>query len=513
MVNGAGASLINHGIFILITGFASLMKKTIIFYILAFCTMASGQEYSFHQGEEEIKKAYQPEKIKIAPGVGEGQVLTVEPLFNIFSTVKGVQVKLYDSVWKETKSVKIDETKQSSIEYAKRIGGNLHVAIGNVKKRNFFIKHVAVDAATLDIVSDSLLINLEFSKKEECYYHTASSPNGEYFGVVYILLNEKTKQTKTTALLYDNKMSKLWERPLEHGLVHQMLVTDNGEVVTAALAEDGESDGTIMLYNTADVHGAKHGSCIVKEEVQQISLLQFNGGKILTTALEVQGGGFMSTQLFTGFHVYLFNMKENRLAGNTYHAFTGDDIQVLENKLDPDLSFLKTNNLSPLDQIPTPWGGTVLYHRMWMEGYRNMKTGMTTNERVYSKGILMVNIDTLGNIMWIRGIMQNNQNANWPAVGADLILQNNNLYVVTNESKEESDEYTPNQLAKSSSSFLLANCALSIYSFTPEGKGSKKMLAKDGKFLLFTPLYAVGNGKYYLLTGGTSPKMSSLTIQ
>ena len=488
------------------------MKRLFLLLAFAVCTVASAQQYTFRQAEEGFKKAYLPQSIRIVPGVQEGQVLTVEPKFNMFHTIKGIRIKLFDSELKEIQSIEIGDMKHAHIEHATRIGDNLHVVMGCVGKRNFYIKHLVVDATTLEVKSDSLLLNIDFSKKEDCYYRTVTSPNGQNLGVVYSLVDEKAKQAQTKALLFDNTMHKVWEQSLYYGALEQILLTDRGELVTSTLVEDSESDGTVMLYNAADASGVKHGECVVKDDIQQMTLLQYAGGKVLATALEQQGGGLLSKALYTGYHVYLFDMNEERLAVDNRHPFSGDDIRVLENEEKVDLTFLKTNHVCLMDQISTPWGGAVLYHRMWMEGFQNMRTG-ASSEKVYSKGILVVNVDTLGNIVWSRGIMQNNQNASWPAVGADIFLHNGNLCVVTNESKKETDEYTPTQPAKSSSSFLLANCALSIYSFTPEGQGSKKMLATDGKFMLFSPVCAAENGIYYLLTGGYSPQMSRLTIR
>ena len=58
----------------------------------------------------------------------------------------------------------------------------------------------------------------------------------------------------------------------------------------------------------------------------------------------------------------------------------------------------------------------------------------------------------------------------------------------------------------------MANAALAVYRFAADGTGSKQMLASDGKFIIHSPLFNQGGGKYYLLAGGMGPKISCVTI-
>ena len=86
------------------------------------------------------------------------------------------------------------------------------------------------------------------------------------------------------------------------------------------------------------------------------------------------------------------------------------------------------------------------------------------------------------------------------------------ICVITNESKDESPEYNPSIAAKRSKSLLMANAALAAYCFSPDGKGSKQMLASDGKYLIQSRLHRFGNGKYYFLSGGNAPQISYIIL-
>ena len=84
---------------------------------------------------------------------------------------------------------------------------------------------------------------------------------------------------------------------------------------------------------------------------------------------------------------------------------------------------------------------------------------------------------------------------------------------VTNESKEETDVYTPNRPAKRSKSLLTANAALAVYWFTSDGQGSKKMLEKENKTILCTPLYAgTGDRFYFLAMSSIYPHICTVTL-
>ena len=59
----------------------------------------------------------------------------------------------------------------------------------------------------------------------------------------------------------------------------------------------------------------------------------------------------------------------------------------------------------------------------------------------------------------------------------------------------------------------MANAALSAYWFTPDGQGAKKVIEKERKALLSSPLYAGQEGCFYFLTTSSMfPHISSVTL-
>ena len=504
------------------------MKKIISLLLLtAVVGMAAAQNIAYQQGEKTNKKAYQSSMIKLLPGNKQGEIVSVEPELKAVTTmgdpnhsIKSVLVRLVDAEWNETQSVKIANTAEWGISDAFRTESKIHLLLDNVEKQNYTIRHVALDAATLQVSVDEHLMKTTLEKGSEGYFLTATSPDGQYHGVVFSALGKKNVVIETRMILFDKEMNKVWEQKVDNNIAHKMLVSNQGDIVIYSMSfTDKSKDETVVRFNAANAQGVKYGEFVTADDIDQLALLQYKGGNLVATALEGQGGrsliqfslpGHVAGRHYLAVHSYLFDMNVGRLTADNRHEFTDDEACVFFNTKVPPI--VKPDFLTQVDQVTTDDGGYVLYHRIWKVETRNTKTGMTVSETVYSRGLLLVHVDNAGNLLWTRGIMQNNQNANWPNVEADLFEYNGNLYVVTNEAKDAPEEYSAKEPALNSGKLILANTALAIYKFTPQGMGSKQMLARDGKHLLFSPLFHSGDGRFYLLSGALAPKISTVVI-
>ena len=102
----------------------------------------------------------------------DGELLVVEtglkavsgPLTN---PVKSVKVRRCDMEWNDTKSVVIDETKGVGIREAFRSGNRLHVLFCQEEKNLLKLRHVILDAQSLDIVADNALVDVTMNKGDE----------------------------------------------------------------------------------------------------------------------------------------------------------------------------------------------------------------------------------------------------------------------------------------------------------------------------------------------------------
>lgn len=486
------------------------MKRNV--FLLTLCLLggvAFGQEVSFRSGEKSGKKLPTQSVLHMLPADADGQLLLVEADLNAVGAVKAIKVRQVNEEWKESAAVKIDDTRDCSSTEAFRKGDRIHMLLGSENKSNYRLRHVVVSTADLQVVSDSVLLDVSLSKGDYCYSQVVFSPSNAFLAVVNIL-EMKAGGTHATAMLFDGEMRRRWTHMLRHGDVQQALVTDGGEVATACLLSSKDHQKTLLRVNVADASGARQGEAVLQGDLEQVALLNYTGGKMLCTVLEGEGGhGLIGKRRYTAFHSILYDMVTSTLRAGSRHAFTSEELCVFENEdTDTKLSSTSANYILLRHQATTPGGGAVLYQRTWKEAtYRN---GMEVSATYHRKGMLLASLDTLGNILWTRGVMQNNQNAS--ETKSDMVYQNGSLYIFTNESKDESAEYNPTVAAKRSKSLLMANAALAVYRFAADGTGSKQMLASDGKFIIHSPLFNQGGGKYYLLAGGMGPKISCVTI-
>ncbi len=500
------------------------MKKTILtLFIICLASVASAQNFKYQMGEKTNKKAYDTKMFRIAEGMHEGQLLVVEPELKAVSgiginPVKSVKVRLCDIEWNDTKSVTLNNSKKCTIGEVFRTGNRFHVLISNNVDKKLTVRHVAFDAQNLDIVDDKSLAEVSLQKDDETAVWTISSPNGMYHGVVYAVWGKKDR--KVMAMLFDSEMNKLWERQLFYTDVLNVIVTDNGTLVTMrmGMVED-HKELTAFRVNMVTADGEKHGEYVLDADVSDVALLNCDGSRVLAVALEGKGGygllrmGALGSRQYTGLWGLVFDIDEQKIAVANRHPFTDEDIRNFCNDAEgATYNKREIYYIHKLDECITPQGGAALYQHAWHEETRNVRTGMTYNETVYSKGILLVQANMQGELI-VSNIPQNNQNASWPKVGADVFVHGDKVYVFTNESKEESDKYTPGQPAKRSKSLVMANAALAAYWFTPDGQGAKKVIEKERKALLSTPLYAGQDGRFYFLTTSSlAPYISTITL-
>lgn len=498
------------------------MKKTsLLLLAIGTTAMLAAQPFSFRMSDKTNKKAYSPTMIHMAEAAQDGQLLIVEPELKAVSglginPVKGIKVRLCDSEWNDAQSVSIPDTKGCSIGETFRTGNILHTLLSRSDKE-LMLRHLALDAQTLAVTKDEVLFSPALSKGDEGSVWTATSPNGQYTGAVCAVWPKKG-QGRAVAMMFDRQMNKLWEQQLTYSDIYNVIVTDDGTIATLRLGmvEDNH-DLTAFRANIATADGVRHGEFILDADVSDVALLRCEGSRLLAVALEGRGGygllrmGRLGHRDYTGLCGLVFDLDQQKIAVANRQPFTSDDISAFVNEPTSgrDVKFVEK-----VSDCQTATGGAVLYQHRWEVETRNMRGGVTTSSSttVYSHGIMVVQADMNGDLT-ISYIMQNNQNAGWPKVGAEAFALGDKVCVLTNESKEETDAYTPLTPAKRSKSLILANTALAAYWFTRDGQGAKQMLEKEEKALLLSHVYHGNDGRYYLLAGATFPHIVTISTK
>ena len=501
------------------------MKKTLLtLTLVVLAGTLTAQDIEFRMGEKTNKKAYSTSMIKIAESAQEGQLLVVEPELKAVAvggytsnSVKALKVRLCNMEWQDIKSVTLPNTKKYGVRETFRSGDRLHTIISSDADKKLSARHIAVDAQSLEVVDDQLLVDELIEKSDENYVWAVSSPDGQYHGLVYAVWGKK--ESRAVAMLFDHNMNKLWEHSLAYSDVFNVIVTNSGSLVTMrmGMVEDNK-DITAFRVQMVNAEGVRHGEYILDADVSDVALLNADGARVLAVALEGKGGygllrmGTLGHRKYTGLWGLVFDLESQSITVANRHPFTDDELLALANEsAGAKVTDRSINFVRKVDDCTTPQGGAVLYQHAWKVETRDSRSGMSS-ETVYSQGILLVQADMQG-ALTINRIPQNNQNAGWPDVGADVLAHGDRVYVVTNESKDESDEYTPDKPAKRSKSLLLANMAVAVYWFTPDGQGAKKVVERERKALLKTPLSAGQADRFYFLTTGSlTPHISMIKL-
>lgn len=483
--------------------------------------VSNAQQIHFQQGDKSNKKAFLTHLIHIAEAPKKDKYLVVEPEIKFANITKRIKVRMCDIDWNDEMVAEIPDTKKNEIEEIFLNGDRLHLLLSSEDDDILKLRHIELNGTTLDILSDSILTSKEFHSKESGWLCTASSPDGTMHCVVQVT-NRKGDSPQAHAILFDDEMKPIWDQKLECGYIQQVIVTDRGEVVTATIGYTPDNkDVSVIRFNVADANGAKTMELLEKPTLLNIALLNYADGKIVATSLEGSGAYRFSTQNydyvvgeddFSGVYALCFDANTGRLVNSSTHTFTPDDMRVFENEDSTTRVGSEINYISLVDKCTTPQGGAALYQRTWKSVTINNRTGATNATSVFRLGMLLFQVDMNGTITSTTPIRQNNQNTDGPKIGSEIFPYNGKVYLMTNESIHETDEYTPKVPAKGSRSIIKANTGLSIYTITTDGQVEKQTLEKERDAILLTPVFAGSNGKFHFISGGNHKRLSTITI-
>ena len=487
----------------------------------------SAQNIKFIQGEEGNGVGYQPTQILLDKADAEGMYYSVEPDLNIFSKVKGVMVREVDREYKESKCVKIDNTKAYSIMHAHRDGDRMHVIVASVEKKSVVMRHICVNLSSFTVESDKEILNREIGKKETFYHWTATSDNGNY-GLVYAIVNEKTNTAVVEGMLFDRSMKSLWAHSLEIGAIAQIIVTDDGRIVTGGFVNgEGSTDGGMFEFGIADGLGTRHGRCSSVYKIGEMALLNCFGDRVLATALTTDrgtgwagsftAGGIITTgTVYTGCAVYLFDVAAGQVVNTDRHVFSKADARVFYNaSMVSEITSPDVNFLSLRAKVATPTGGAALYGRTWYEKVTQTRNGVSTGMSsavYYYKGMMIVKADSTGHIVWMKPLMHDNGNNGDLAENTetDMVAEGEDIYLITNESPKDGDTYDPENAARRV--VMVVHGAISAYRFAADGSVSKQKLTDKEINIIMTPLRRQAPGVYTFISGKRKGCVSEITI-
>ena len=497
-----------------------LLFAFVVVAVFSSATDAWAQSITFAHGEKSNKKNYQPSSIRLEKGTKDGTYLSLEPEVGAMGRYKSVLVREVDINYTEHRRLKIDQSEGMEVYHSFVVGGQLHLVLSNLIQ----MRHVHVDLATFKVVRDSLLFDIEFDMNTSWFWWADVSDNNEYFGAAYAIINNKSNTAEVKAMLFDKTMRRLWCRDIDAGMVSGIMATNDGRIVTGGISNAEEKEGGATIeFGIVDANGARFGRHHSPNKLEELSLFNCYGDKVLASALGTANGtGFVGIFLsgykrthgtvYSSCNTYLFDVAKGTMAGSDRHEFDKDDMLTFYNaakkaeKSSPDINFLCERA-----KVTTTDGAAIVYGRVWKEIKRDMKTGMTS-ELYKMQGLMLFSIDSLGKINWRRSFMHDNGMGGTQerCTETDLVYHNGKLYLLTNEDSKESDTYTPGTPA--SRVGLITNGGIAAYIVTANGDVSKQMVERKGINIITTRLQDQGNGLYYFISSAQKGHLSEIKI-
>ena len=228
------------------------LSKRILLAVVAMSMAASvvAQNITFTHGDKGNGKGYQPTMIRLDKGDATDVYYSVEPELNAFSRTKGILVREVNLNYKESKSVSVPNTKDCGILHSMRDGSTMHVVINCSENDRFVLRHVSVNLKSFSIEEDKTIVDLPMDKKSYYYQWNAMSPSGNYFGLVYVIVNEKKGTADLKAMLFNRGMERQWEKKMDVSAVTEILVTDDGRIVTGGFSNgEDKNDGAVLTFS------------------------------------------------------------------------------------------------------------------------------------------------------------------------------------------------------------------------------------------------------------------------
>lgn len=486
-------------------------------------SMTTAQTITFTQGDKGNGSGYQPTMLVVDKADADGRYYSVEPDLNAFSKIKGVMLREVDLNYKEYQCVKIDNTKGCGIMHVQRDGMKMHLVLSSYEKKTVTFRHVCVDLGSFTVASDSVLFECGENKHEYFYHWESTSANGNY-ALVYALVNDKANTAIVQGMLFDRSMRLQWKRPLSVAAIAQVLATDDGRIATCGYTNgENKTDGALVTFSVSDATGTRQGNATSVYKLGEVALLNVFGDRVLATALETDrgtgwAGSFTAGSVITtgtvyiGCTAYLFDVADGRMVNSDCHPFSKADARVFYNaSLVSEIASPDVNFLSLRAKTTTPSGGAALYGRTWKEKVVNTKNAMT-NSTYYYKGMMIVNADSTGHIAWMKPLMHDNGNNGDFAenVETDMVSEGDDIYLITNESRNDGDSYDPDNAARRA--VMMVHGAISAYRFGADGTVAKRKLTSDGINVIMTRLRRQAPGVYTFISGQRKGCVTEINI-
>lgn len=366
--------------------------------------------------------------------------------------------------------------------------------------------HLDLDSLTALGPADTVEV-FSYDRKDKCMVWGATSPNQQYNAFVGIVQFTEKKQYRTEIRLYDADMNPLWVTEFALGSMYELVVGDDGTVVT--LGSEYEEEENHFIFNVVTEKQSNSYDVVVKcDPVYEPHLVGLVGTRAMVMGLFTPTD-YANNDTYSGGVVGMaFDVFKATLTGFVLHPYQNEEINILYNKKtkkvqrDQMAEYVKV-----LGTTTTPYGAAIAVGRRFRTNYVEANGTIKTTFR--DMGIHCMAVDTVGQMRWVRNFRRDDrQVGDDDLMHVSLLNRNNDVCLVKSEPTKAPSIYDISN--ESPKLDMGKKNHLVMYSVNYDGDVNKMVIESKSKHSLLRSIFR-SDGSLMLLTArGSKNRLAQL---
>ena len=347
------------------------------------------------------------------------------------------------------------------------------------QKRSTMVLACEVNIEAQAVSPYDTVVKMDYDRKDVCVVKGDASPDGHRLGVVAVVFLADGKGQNTYAAMFDNRVKKLWEKTVFLGTPQDILVTDEGRMVTFGY-ESVSQEETKIRFNVLDEERASNFESLVNcDPIKEMHMANVIGDYAVALGTYQPVGRRNAEKLTAGVVGISFRFSEGKVSGLTMRPFQNEDVDIFLNmktkKIQKELS---CERIAVQSYAPVSYGGVITMGRM--QRVETTKTGSAPVVQTQQMGLHVVAVDTTGHVRWARNLRRfDTQKKGDEPMLMGLLESDGKLCLIRTENAKEPAIY---DIAKPSKQFVIGSKGnMALYTIDPQGEVEKFILEKKAK--------------------------------
>lgn len=352
--------------------------------------------------------------------------------------------------------------------------------------------------------------SFSYDRKDHCLVWAATSPNGTYTALITIVEYTAKKQYSARAVLMNNDLSTVWTKDYAMGSMDQLVVTDDGTMVT--LGHELAYPETHIIFNVmSEKRADSYEVTVTCDPIRQLRLAGVVGRHAMAVGTFTPNGKNPEGDICGGTLGLSFDIDSAVMTGFVMRPFQNEDLNLLYNKKTKKVQRLQeVEMVSVIDAVPTTFGAVLAVGRNYMEA--EVENNGTTTNIYHRQGIHLMAMDTLGRVTYVRNLRRNDrQKSENDLLNVSLLSRYGKVYVLKSESRDYPATYDIAKEAKQYTAGSKSN--LVVYAIDPNGDVQKTMVEQKTPHTLMRCVWRPDDTIVALTVDGSRKRLAELKIR